>query len=112
VLQRLRGAGVNDEPDVGAVDPHAERHRRHHDVGVLVDELVLMSVPLRVVEPRVVRDGANPRGREPRRQRVHLAPRRAVDDAGIAAMARENLLELCLEARARHHAVDEIRPIE
>ena len=32
VLERLRRAGVDDEPDVGSIDAHAERDGRHDDV--------------------------------------------------------------------------------
>ena len=56
VLERLRRAGVNHEPDVRPIDPHAERDRRHHDVGVFVQERVLVAMPHVVVEPGVIRD--------------------------------------------------------
>ena len=47
VLQRSRRAGVDHEPDVRAVDAHAERHRGHDDVGSLVDERLLVRVARR-----------------------------------------------------------------
>ena len=46
VLERLRRAGVHDEPHVGAIDAHAERHRGDDDVGVLVEERVLVAAAL------------------------------------------------------------------
>ena len=46
VLERLRGAGVHDEAHVGSIDPHPERDRRHDDVGVLVEERVLIPAAL------------------------------------------------------------------
>ena len=43
VLERLRRAGVHDEPDIGSIDAHAERDRRHHDVRVFVEERILVA---------------------------------------------------------------------
>ena len=48
VLQRLRRSHVHDEPHVRLVDPHAERHGRHNDVDPLVDERLLVVMPLLV----------------------------------------------------------------
>ncbi len=57
MLERARRAGVQDEPHVRAIDPHAERDRRDHDVGALVEEGVLVGVTRPVVEPRVIGQG-------------------------------------------------------
>ena len=76
MLERLRRAGVDDEADVGAVDAHAERDGRDHDVGLFVQERVLIAVALAVVEPGVIRNRANAAVRQPGRERVDLAPRR------------------------------------
>ena len=112
VLERLRRAGVDHEADVRAIDAHPERDGRDDDVGLFVDERVLVPVPLGVVEPGVIRQRAHAGRRQPLGERVDLAARRAVDDARLAAMAREDVLQLLLQARARQHAVDEVRPIE
>ena len=45
VLERLRRAGVNHEPHVRSIDAHPERHRGDDDVGVLVEEGVLVALP-------------------------------------------------------------------
>ena len=49
---------------------------------------------------------------QPRRQRIDFPPRRAVDDAGLPAAPGHDVEDLPLQARARQHAVDEVRPIE
>ena len=73
VLERLRRAGMQHEADVRSIDAHAERDRGDDDVHVLVEERVLIAVPLVVREPGVVRprrDGllraARPPARPPR----------------------------------------------
>ena len=53
-----------------------------------------------------------PGGRQPVGQRVDFAARRAVDDAGVPAVPREDLLQLLLQRGARQDAVDEVGPIE
>ena len=49
---------------------------------------------------------------QPRGERIDFAPRRAVDDAGLAAVPLENVEQLLLQRRARQHAVEQVGPIE
>ncbi len=112
VLERLRRAGMHDEAHVGAVDPHPERHRGDDDVGVLVEEGVLIAAALAVAEAGMVRPRAHARFGQPRRQRIDFLPGRAIDDAGLALAPGHHVEDLPLQAGAREHAVDEVRPIE
>ena len=112
VFERLRRAGVDDEPHVGSIDAHAEGDGGDDDVGVLVEERVLIPAALVVGKPGVVRPGADAGLGQPRRQRIDLTPRRAVDDARLAAVTREDVEQLALQIRAREDAVEEIRPVE
>ncbi len=73
VLERLRRAGVHDEPHVRSIDPHAERHRRHDDVRVLVEERVLVAASFLVCEAGVIRPRPHTDFSQPRGQRVDLA---------------------------------------
>ena len=73
MLERLRRAGVHDEPDVRAIDSHAERHGGDHDVGPLLEKRVLVAVPILVVHPGVVRQRAYALLAEPRGKRIDLA---------------------------------------
>ena len=71
-----------------------------------------MAVAVLVGEAGVVRRRAHARLDEPGRERVHLTARQTVDDAGLPAMTREDVLDLALEIRAREHAIHEVRPVE
>ena len=59
VLERSRRAGVDDEADVGAVDAHAERHRRDDDVGALAEERVLVAAAFGVRKACVIRESGH-----------------------------------------------------
>src|SRR5262245_34993028 len=52
------------------------------------------------------------RAGQPRRQRIYLAARGAVDDACLSPMPSEDLLELALQRPSRKHAVEKVGPIE
>jgi hypothetical protein len=112
VLQRSRRAGVDDEPHVRSIDAHAERHRRDDDVGPLTDERVLIPAALRVGQSGMVGKRADSRLDQPVSQRVDLAPGRAIDDAGIAAMTGQDIEQLPLQRCPWQHAIEEVRPIE
>ncbi len=112
VLERLWRAGVHDEADVGAVDPHAEGDGRDDDVDLFVEEEILVAAAFAVVQPGVIRAGADARFGEPGGERFDLAARRAVDDPALALVAGEDVLQLLLQAVPRQHAIEQIRPIE
>ena len=103
---------MDDVPDVRSVDPHPERHGRHDDVGALLDEGFLMPAPHVIRQACVIRQRGVALLLEPRGKRFDLTPRRAVDDAGLAIVPREDPLQLRVEIAATEHAVDEIRAIE
>ena len=77
---------MDDEPDIRAIDAHAECYGGDDDVDLLFEECVLVPMPLTVVQSRVVRTCAYPGLAEPRRQCIDFAPRRAIDDASFAAL--------------------------
>ena len=103
---------MDDEAHVGAIDAHPEGDRRHDDVRLFLEEGVLVSAPLLVWKTRVIWQRAHTVTLEPRRERVHFAARRAVDDARLAAMARQDVEQLLLQIGARQHAVEQVRTIE
>ena len=112
VLERSRRARVHDEPHVRSIDAHPECHGRDDDVDALAEERILVAAALAVRESRVVRERRHTDAGQPRRKRIDLAARRAVDDARLAAMAREDLLELPLQRGPRKRAIEQVRPIE
>ena len=86
----VRRAGVHDEAHVRPIDAHPERHRRDDDVGPLVEKRLLMPAAHVVGEAGVIRHARVPLSAQPFGQRLDLAARRAVDDARLAVVARED----------------------
>ena len=97
---------MDDETHVRTIDAHAESDGGHDDVGVLVEEGILVAAALGVGEAGVVGLGANAGLDQPRCQRIDFAPRGAVDDARLAAAAGHHVQNLPLQAGARQHAID------
>ena len=112
VLERLRRASMHDEAHIRTIDAHAESDGCNDDVGVLVEEGILVAAALGVGEAGVIGLGANAGLDQPRRQRVDFAPRGAVDDARLAAATGHHIQNLALQAGARQHAIDQVRAIE
>ena len=92
VLERPRRAGVHDEAHVRPIDPHAERDRRHDHVRVARRETRPGSRCARASDrPGVVRQRAHAGVRQPGGERIDFPARRAVDDARLAAMPRQDV---------------------
>ena len=72
VLERLRRTSMNDEPDVGAVDAHAEGDRGHHDIGMLIEKRILITGPFVVSKTGMVRPCPHAGFAQPRGQRIHF----------------------------------------
>src|SRR5205807_747343 len=79
---------------------------------VLVEKRLLMPASHLVVEAGMVRRRAQAGLDEPRRERLHLAARRAVDDARFAVMAREDVGQLAMQVAAPQDAIGQVRTIE
>jgi hypothetical protein len=85
-LDALRQVEMGDEAHIRLVDAHAERDGRDHDQALFALKSRLVLAPRRVVHAGVIGQGVDALGAEPRRGLVDLAPRQAVDDAGLARM--------------------------
>jgi RNA polymerase primary sigma factor len=77
---------MRDEPHVRLVDPHAERDGRDDEVGLVLEEGVLIAVTFFVRKPRVVGDRPHLLAAEGRRHLVDLLAADAVDDAALAGV--------------------------
>ena len=71
-----------------------------------------MPAPDVVGQAGVIRQRGVPLFLQPRGERFDLAPRRTVDDAGLAVVAREDPFELEVQVASSEHAVDQVRAIE
>ena len=109
LLERARRAGVDDEAHVGAVDAHAEGDGRHHHFDPLGEERLLDARALVVGQAGVVGERPHAPLGQPRGELLDLAPRRAVDDAAVARVARDDLEHLTRRLVPPHDAVDEVR---
>ena len=87
---------MHDESHVRPVDPHPERNRGDDDIDLFTQEGVLVPAAFGFPESRVVGQGGRPLGRQPSRQRIDLAPRAAVDDAGFLPVTRQDVEQLPL----------------
>jgi hypothetical protein len=65
---------VDDEPDVGAIDPHAEGDRRDDDVHALAEEGVLVAAAFRLGQTGVIGERRRAFRRQPCGERVHFLP--------------------------------------
>ena len=87
LVVRLHALGqiqVGDETHIRFVDAHAEGDGGHHDHAVFAEKPRLVPRPLARGHAGVVGQGVVADGTELFGHGLHLAPRQAVDDAGLA----------------------------
>src|SRR6266571_2284892 len=111
-LEALGQVEMGDEAHVGLVDTHAEGDRRYHDDGIVADEALLVRAARRRIQPGVVGQGVDALLAQPGGRLVDLAPRQAVDDAGVAAMSGEKIEQLAARVVALDDRVADVRPVE
>ena len=80
---------MDDEADVGFVDPHAEGDGGNNDFGLVADEGFLVFFALQVAEAGVVREGAEPFCLQHGGGVVDAFAAGAVDDGGLSGVAVE-----------------------
>ena len=88
-FDRRGHVGVEDEPDVRLVDPHAERDGRANDAIVLAQKGVLIAGAHGMIEPGVIGQRAPARAGEFGGELLRPAPRRAIDDARFSGVGGE-----------------------
>ena len=112
MLQRFRRPGVDDIPNIGFVDAHAERDRGDDDSRAVVDEVVLIPAARVVVEAGVIRQGGKSGFREAGSEAIDVGSADAIDNAGIRRVAVDHFADLAKEIGAAGHAIDQVRPVE
>ena len=111
-FQGFRGVEMGNKPDIGFVDPHAERNRRHDNYVLLAQKTLLILLARRAVKTGVTRNCDAPAGRKPRGRFLDRLPGETIYDASIARMVgSEKLPELLERVALGDNAVMEIRPI-
>ena len=68
--------------DIAAIDPHAKRHRRDHDIQALIREVLLRSAAGAGFHAGMIVGGPQATRGEPARQFLGLPPAEAVDNGG------------------------------
>src|SRR5438270_10166803 len=97
--------------DVAAIDAHPECYGRDDYIDFFGGEAVLGGAALVGFHPGVIMGGADFSIIEIIRHRLGVFARDAVNDGGLAAMAREDLGHLRVHIAFGEHAIDEIGAI-
>ena len=85
---------MDDEPDVGLVDAHAEGIRRHHDLDPVVEEVVLILPPHLGVQLGVIRRRPDAPALKQAGRLVHLLGGAAIDDARVVSLPQHEVQQL------------------
>ena len=82
---------VDDIPDIGLVDAHAEGVGGHHHLHPVVEEVLLVPLPLLWGQASVIPGGGYPPLAEEVAHLLHILPGGTVDDAALAGAALHQL---------------------
>jgi hypothetical protein len=107
-----RHVGVKDEADIRFVDPHPERHRRHHDDFVLLQEHILVARTHGRLHAGMIPERLCSALPQHLGEFFCLAPRGAIDDAALAVMGLDEIRDLPAAGRFGLHRQAQVRPIE
>ncbi len=107
-----RHIGVQHEADIGLVDAHAERDRRHHDDAVLLQEDILVARSGRRLHAGVIGQRLDAGVAQEFRQFLGLAPRAAINDAALPPMRHDEIGDLLAAAGFCRHRQPQVGPIE
>ena len=83
---------MGDEAHIGLVDSHAEGNRRHHHDAVFLQEAPLVRGAGTGVQPGVIGQCRDALRGQRLGSGLDLAPRQAIDDPGLTAVAIEEVL--------------------
>ena len=103
---------MEDEADVGLVDPHAEGNGCHYHDAWFGHEDVLVPIALCLVHAGVIGQGENPLLAEKGGRRFGLFPRQAIDDSAHPAMAFDEREQLGFPVALHLHRQLYVRAVE
>ena len=90
-FKAFRHVVMHDPAHVRLVDSHAKSVRRNHDGSIVIDEPFLGIVAFGLIHAGMVASHRQPFGGKPARKAVDIFARRAIHDARIARMRRNEL---------------------
>ncbi len=103
---------VHHEAHVGLVDAHAERHRRHHYLDVVLEEGLLSALAQLERQAGVIGRRLAAVAGEPLGHLFHPIAAGAVDDAAVALLALHVAQQLLRRLELLHQAVADIGSVE
>ena len=111
-FHRLGQVGMRDKAHVRLVDAHAEGDGGAHHDAVLAQEAALVVGAHLRRQSGVVGQGIEALAAEEFGGLLDLAPRHAVDDAGLATMAMQEISQLLAGIVLLHHGVADVGAVE
>ena len=111
-LDRFWNRRVDHASDVAAIDPHAERNRRHHHVDFLGGEAILRAAAIVGFHSGMIGCGANAVARQVRRNLLGVFSADAIDDRRLALVPPNRLGDLRVHVQFWAHPVEQIGAIE
>ncbi len=101
-----------DVAHVRLVDSHAEGDRRHHHDARPVQKRILVGVADAGIETGMIGQRVDALGRQLFRQPFDALARRAIDDAGLALVAADEVHDLSRRIVLAHEGEMQVRPVE
>ena len=111
-LQILGHIVVDDKTDVGFVDAHAKRVGGHHHLDPVIEEILLVFLPLFLIQARVVAGGGDAPIQQKFVDLLHRLPGGAVNDAALARILLHLPQQLRLFILGRHYIEAQILPVK
>ena len=83
---------MDDKPDIGFINSHAERVGRNNDSRPVVNEVLLIFLPLRIAQSRVIPGNRESICPQLLADLFHVFPGQAVDHSALPRMKLQKIL--------------------
>ena len=111
-LHILRHVVMDDKPDIGFINSHSERVGRNNDSRPVVNEVLLIFLPLRIAQSRVIPGNRESICPQLLADLLHIFPGQAVDHSALPWMKLQKILHRLILVFRRLDAEIEIRPVK